>query len=195
MMKKIFTLLALACIALTAYSQVTINRIVPIVSDNQIKLEISLATDERGGNFRINGNISSCKDGTVIWNGIVAEIDMPDFTDTIVTCQINNIDADLWTPATPNLYNLKLSTAQSVAQSRIGFRKFEMIGGQFYLNGKPIFLRGNAINPPARGIPEELEASTEFARDYVRFLKGMNINTIRIPDNQNWMNVCDEEGM
>jgi hypothetical protein len=173
----------------------TITKIIPIVSDNQIKLEVHLSNSVNKRPIVVNGQISSCKDGTVIWNGIVAEIDMPDFTDTIVTCQINNIDADLWTPATPNLYNLKLSTAQSVAQSRIGFRKFEMIGGQFYLNGKPIFLRGNAINPPARGIPEELEASTEFARDYVRFLKGMNINIIRIPDNQNWMNVCDEEGM
>ena len=64
----------------------------------------------------------------------------------------------------------------------------------FHLNGKPIYLRGNAINPPERGIPESLERSKEFARDYVRFMKSLNINIIRIPDDQNWMDVCDEEG-
>lgn len=63
-----------------------------------------------------------------------------------------------------------------------------MRDGVFYLNGKPIYLRGNAINPPERGIPESLERSKEFARDYVRFMKSLNINIIRIPDDQTgWM--------
>ena len=62
-----------------------------------------------------------------------------------------------------------------------------MHNGVFYLNDKPIYLRGNAINPPERGIPEQLEQSKEFARDYVRYMKSLHINIIRIPDNQNWM--------
>jgi len=194
MKKSLILILVLFYLLGVVHSQ-TITKIVPITSDNQVKLEISISNGSKKGPIVIYGDISSCKDGTVIWNGMVTKIDLPDFADTVVTCRINHINADLWTPATPNLYSLKLRLGQSETKSRIGFRKFEMKEGQFYLNGQPIFLRGNAINPPDRGIPKELETSTDFARDYVRFLKGMNINIIRIPDNQNWMNVCDEEGM
>ncbi len=194
MMKSSILLLFLFYIFGIGHSQ-TITKIVPIVSDNQVKLEISLSHGVKKGPIVINGKISSCKDGTVIWNGTVANIEMSSGSDTVVTCFIKYVQANLWSPATPNLYNLEISCRESVAHARIGFRKFEMQNGQFYLNGKPIFLRGNAINPPERGIPTELEKSNEFARDYIRFLKGMNINIIRIPDDQNWMDVCDEEGM
>lgn len=109
--------------------------------------------------------------------------------------EIDGLNPELWSPVTPVLYNLEIKTDTEVVRKRIGFRKFEMRDGVFYLNGKPIYLRGNAINPPERGIPESLERSKEFARDYVRFMKSLNINIIRIPDDQNWMDVCDEEGM
>ena len=63
------------------------------------------------------------------------------------------------------------------------------------MNGHPIFLRGIAINPPGRGIPQEVETSRKFAENYVTFMKGMNVNIIRIPDDQTWYDVCDELGM
>lgn len=53
----------------------------------------------------------------------------------------------------PVLYDLTLKAGKQTFQKRIGFRKFEMHNGVFYLNDKPIYLRGNAINPPERGIP------------------------------------------
>ncbi|MGV8093234.1 MAG: glycoside hydrolase family 2 TIM barrel-domain containing protein [Mangrovibacterium sp.] len=194
MRKMIMVIMAVLYSTVSAYSQTSVTKIVPIVSDNQIKLEVTLSNGKKGP-AKINGKITSCKNGNVIWDGMITRLKMPGVSDTMITCYMTDIKADLWTPATPDLYQLEVSCDQSVVRSRIGFRKFEMIGGQFYLNGKPIFLRGNAINPPERGIPTELETSTEFARDYIRFLKGMNINMIRIPDNQNWMDVCDEEGM
>ncbi|MFR9261312.1 MAG: hypothetical protein ACLVL2_10575 [Bacteroides cellulosilyticus] len=97
-------------------------------------------------------------------------------------------------PVSPVLYDLTLKAGKQTFQKRIGFRKFEMHNGVFYLNDKPIYLRGNAINPPERGIPEQLEQSKDFARDYVRYMKSLHINIIRIPT-LNWMDVCDEEGM
>lgn len=193
-MRKMIMVIMAVLYAAGTYSQTSVSKIVPIVSDDQIKLEITLSNGKKGP-AKISGKIISCKNGKVIWENLVAQLTMPGVSDTMVTCLIKGIKADLWSPASPNLYQLEVSCGQSTLSSRIGFRKFEMRGGQFYLNGKPIFLRGNAINPPERGIPEPLEQSTEFARDYIRFLKGMNVNMIRIPDNQNWMNVCDEEGM
>src|SRR5690606_38708074 len=58
-----------------------------------------------------------------------------------------------------------------------------------------IFLRGIAINPPGRGIPTALENSRAFALDYVRFMKSINVNIIRVPDAEEWFDVCDELGM
>src|SRR5439155_15248183 len=99
------------------------------------------------------------------------------------------------------LYNLtatatkdhKLLAEETV---RFGFRSFESRHGQFYLNGRPIFLRGLAINPPRRTIPPEVGESRAFAEAYVRFLKSNNVNTIRLThDSQVWFDVCDKLGM
>src|SRR5690606_17969049 len=113
---------------------------------------------------------------------------------------VENLDPELWWPARPYLYQLRcvLSDGSKKVREenfRIGFRFFETKGGQIYLNGKPIFLRGIAINPPGRGIPKDVETSRAFAEDYVRFMKSINVNIIRIPDDQTWYDVCDELGM
>lgn len=113
---------------------------------------------------------------------------------------VKNLSPELWSPTSPRLYELTctLSDKRKVierATFRIGFRDFETKDGKLYLNGKPIFLRGIAINPPGRGIPKEVETSRSFAEDYVRFMKSINVNIIRIPDDQTWYDVCDELGM
>ena len=119
---------------------------------------------------------------------------------SVIRFQLTDITPELWTPASPDLYKLEISLldGDEVVQNsiyRIGFRNFETRDGKLFLNGNPIFLRGLAINPPGRGIPEEVETSREFATEYIRFLKSINVNIIRIPDNQTWYDVCDEEGM
>lgn len=111
-----------------------------------------------------------------------------------------DLSPKLWSPVEPNLYNVTCTLfdkrkAIRRSEHRIGFRKMETRNGQIFLNDKPIFLRGIAINPPGRGIPPELETSRAFAQDYVRFMKSINVNIIRIPDDQNWYDVCDELGM
>jgi hypothetical protein len=65
------------------------------------------------------------------------------------------------------------------------------------LNGRPIFLRGVAINPPGRGIPQDVGESRRFAEEYVRFLKAQNLNIFRIStdESQTWFDACDEVGM
>ena len=167
--------------------------------------------------YNVYVSIISCSDGSTLWEGKAGDAVLKPHTSangsavsassaTSAAPQEFNFTIDglkpkLWSTVTPELYDVHIDIACSKpyskvsAQTRVGFRHFEMKDGRFYLNGEPIFLRGNAINPPNRGIPAGLEESKEFARDYVRFLKGMNINIIRIPTNQNWLEVCDEEGM
>ena len=53
----------------------------------------------------------------------------------------------LWSPQTPKLYEVLLSSASDKLKDKIGFRTIEVQGSQLLLNGKPIFLPGNL---PAR---------------------------------------------
>jgi len=118
----------------------------------------------------------------------------------IMQFHLDNLDVDAWTPLNPHLYRIALSLTQPGLASqrlekRIGFRLFESGNGHLFLNGKPIFLRGIAINPPDRGIPDSVEKSRRFAGQYVDFMKSIHVNIIRIPDNETWYDVCDEKGM
>lgn len=142
----------------------------------------------------LEARVVSSDDGAPLWSGPLAPFGSMK-NDTVFVCRISGLHPELWTPATPRLYRVTVSAGEDSLSVRTGFRTFEMIDGNFYLNGKKIFLRGNAINPPGRGIPPELEWSGAFARDYIRFLKGMNVNIIRFPGNKEWLDVCDEEGM
>lgn len=65
-------------------------------------------------------------------------------------------DPELWSPDHPNLYVLRTTLdngkTKDVLDQRFGFREFWIEGKSFFLNGKPIRLRGNSIyNPKTPG--------------------------------------------
>lgn len=144
--------------------------------------------------------IKSQSDGKLLWEGNVIPTPAVNEGGNQLEVTIKNLKPILWTPNNPFLYEITLQqlskgVLKSSLRERAGFRSFERRGGTLYLNGKPIFLRGIAINPPGRGIPTKLENSREFALDYVKFMKSINVNIIRIPDAEEWYDVCDELGM
>lgn len=143
-----------------------------------------------------NIKISDVSGKTILWEGTVDG----EKTGKVIRFSVNDLKSDQWTPATPSLYYLDITLNDNkqkiiTTRYRIGFRNFETKDGKLFLNGHPIFLRGIAINPPGRGIPKEVETSRKFAEEYVSFMKGMNVNIIRIPDDQTWYDVCDELGI
>ncbi len=144
--------------------------------------------------------IRSLKDGKVFWQGNVIPSLAPNKGGKHIAFTVSNLKPNLWTPSNPYLYEVVLQqfdkgALKKTLTERVGFRTFERRGGNLFLNGKPIFLRGIAINPPGRGIPAELETSRQFALDYVAYMKSINVNIIRIPDAEEWYDVCDELGM
>ena len=170
-----------------------IQRITTVTSDKSVKIEVALSA-EAGERLLFDATIVGSQNKEKLCS-FSKEYLFTHKTDTTVVLETGQLTPKLWSPVSPVLYDLTLKAGEQTFQKKIGFRKFEMHNGIFYLNDNPIYLRGNAINPPERGIPEQLEQSKEFARDYVRYMKSLHINIIRIPDNQNWMDVCDEEGM
>jgi beta-galactosidase len=174
-----------------------INRVISFTTQNSVKLEVTF-NEFPSADAQFSVRIAECKSGKIIFDKLVSSPSVLKDEKKMVF-QINNLAAALWTPVNPTLYQLSFGMVQGQSKEqkevRVGFRFFESRNGNLHLNGKPVFLRGIAINPPARGIPDSIEKSRKFAEDYVRFMKSIHVNIIRIPDNETWYNVCDELGM
>ncbi|WP_433975162.1 glycoside hydrolase family 2 protein [Tunturiibacter lichenicola] len=55
----------------------------------------------------------------------------------------------LWSPDTPRLYKVELSSGADKLTDEMGFRTIEVRGNQILLNGQPIFLRGISVHAEA----------------------------------------------
>jgi beta-galactosidase len=191
----IFLLGLIATVRVVAQSP--IKAVTPFTGMDYVRLVI--ATDSKP-TTQYKVVITGTQDHKVLWQGPVTPtpINTPGINQVSYT--IKNLKPHLWTPADPYLYEInvqQLSGNKVIGEvkDRLGFRSITSQNGHIMLNGKPIFLRGIAINPPGRGIPGELEQSRQFALDYVKYMKSINVNIIRIPNTENWYNVCDELGM
>ncbi len=94
-------------------------------------------------------------------------------------------DCRLWTPEQPNLYlaDVVIKDAEGKAihgwTERFGVRELKVVGRQFFLNGKPYFLRGggdhnydqiNLTEPPSRErFREHFKTYKEAGFNYMRF--------------------------
>ncbi len=107
----------------------------------------------------------------------------------------------LWSAEEPNLYTLRITLSDNgtdveTAQTRVGFRRFEIKDGLMLLNGKRILFHGvdrHEFCPEhGRALPKELMLSD------VLTMKRSNINAVRTshyPNNSYWYKLCDEYGI
>ena len=110
-----------------------------------------------------------------------------------------------WTAETPNLYTtvLQLQPAESkgkasteILSARVGFRKIEIKGRVFLVNGAPVKLKGANRH---ENWPDIGHAVTEeqMIRD-LEVLKQGNCNHVRTchySDDPRWYELCDEWGI
>lgn len=104
-----------------------------------------------------------------------------------------------WTAETPNLYTAVISLgedASEILSARVGFRKVEIDGAVFKINGVAVKLKGanRHENWPDTGhyVSEE-----RMERD-LELLKQVNANHVRTchyPDDPRWYELCDEWGI
>jgi len=102
-----------------------------------------------------------------------------------------------WTAETPNLYTAVLSMGNSEMLShRVGFRKVEIKGRVFMVNGKAVKLKGanrHEMNPETGHYVTE----ADMIQDLV-MLKRANCNHVRTchySDDPRWYELCDEWGI
>jgi hypothetical protein len=107
-------------------------------------------------------------------------------------------DPLLWSTSSPSLYELRVSLSSGdSARGRFGFRSFSTHDGKFYLNGKPIYLRGaldQDFFPDTIYTPPSLDA----LRDEMRKAKALGLNLLRchikVPDPR-YLEAADETGI
>jgi hypothetical protein len=178
-----------------------IERVISKAGADYVRIECAISAPEDSGEVELTGSITHTQSKHVLWKGSLGHTKAGTGAAATLSQTISRLKPELWSPNQPTLYNLTVTLVKegrrvSEQTVRFGFRSFETKHGQFYLNGRPIFLRGLAINPPGRTVPEETGESRKFVEDYVRFLKSKNVNTIRMThDSQVWFDVCDELGM
>lgn len=102
-----------------------------------------------------------------------------------------------WTAETPNLYTVVLSTSEGeLLSSRIGFRKLEIKGRVFMVNGVPIKLKGVNRHEHWSDVGHAI-TEAQMIRD-LEVIKQGNCNHIRTShycDDPRWYELCDEYGI
>ncbi|HZZ44800.1 MAG TPA: glycoside hydrolase family 2 TIM barrel-domain containing protein [Tepidisphaeraceae bacterium] len=203
-MKRLALLGALAGVVLSGSVRgaLTVERVVPVATDQQVRVRVAVKSDQVGP-VELQGTIMPAGGGVALWQGPLGSAT----GSGVVEQTVDGLQPKLWSPGSPALYNLVVTARQggrtvSAKPVRFGFRSFTAKDGQFLLNGHPIFMRGIAINPPDRDIPEAVGYSREFAHAYVKYLRSQHVNLIRMtfefgtdPRQQVWFDACDELGM
>jgi hypothetical protein len=104
----------------------------------------------------------------------------------------------LWSPADPALYTLHASLSSGDScDDRFGFRTFETRAGKFYLNGKPIYLRG-ALDQDFYPDSIYTPPSLDYLKDEMQKVKSLGLNLLRChmkaPDPR-YLQAADEVGI
>ncbi len=106
-----------------------------------------------------------------------------------------------WSAEAPNLYTLTVeiianSVVVETAETKVGFRTFELKNGLMLLNGKRIVFKG--INRHEWSAERGRAITEEDMLWDIRFMKQNNINAVRTchyPNNSLWYHLCDEYGI
>jgi beta-glucuronidase len=105
-------------------------------------------------------------------------------------------NVELWSPANPRLYTVRVAAGDDVWQERIGFRTITTRGRQLLLNGEPLILKGvnrHEFHPdfgPALPLTIQL-------RD-IEILKELGANFVRgshYPNDPLFLDLCDQAGI
>ena len=103
----------------------------------------------------------------------------------------------LWSPASPKLYDVRLVAGSDTVCDQIGFRTIETRGKQILLNGEPVFLKGICLhdeNPLRRTRAN----SVEDAQLVIGWAKELGCNFLRLahyPHQENIVRFADKEGI
>ena len=134
---------------------------------------------------------------------VVAEGRQTSVVDTLTSLRFEARipDVKAWTAETPNLYTLRIYHEQvgkptEVIPFRVGFRRIEIRGNQYLVNGRPVIIKGvnyHEHNQYTGHVLSEADIRKDLAT-----MKRHNINAIRCahyPQQRRFYELCDEYGL
>ena len=105
----------------------------------------------------------------------------------------------LWSPDSPQLYDVVFEAGDDILHDRVGFRTIEVRGTDILLNGKPIFLRGISMHEEEFGKEPTRAITPATASALLGEIKhGLNANFVRLahyPHSEVMTRTADELGL
>lgn len=187
----------------TGYPFISNVQTVPDIQNQQLRVVTEIQAQDGNQNSKVSYVIRETTSKKVIAEGSIQQegneegnLHKVDFTVNMDSCQ-------LWTPETPFLYDLELSTSGDNTRTRFGMRTFEASkdSGVFLLNGSPYYLLGTNVcifrffeDPDRKGLPWDPKWITKLHDQF----KNMNWNSIRycigFPP-ERWYEIADSVGI
>ena len=107
-------------------------------------------------------------------------------------------DAQLWSPETPKLYSVQISSGNDKLVDNIGLRTITTKGKQLLLNGKPLFLRGISVHEEYSADGGGRVSNAKQAQTLLGWAKELNANFVRLahyPHNEDMVRLADQMGL
>jgi len=103
----------------------------------------------------------------------------------------------LWSPESPKLYDVKLSTGDDTLTDKMGFRTIETSGSRILLNGKPIALNGVCIHAeaPYRGGRVNTDQDVDTLLGWVKELGANYVRLAHYPHDEKMTRAADRMGI
>ena len=142
-------------------------------------------------------------DGSAKPQPVKIEIPEANISKTVLTDEHGyagaEFDAELqrWSPESPKLYQVILSTPTDTLEDSIGFRCIQVRGQDILLNGQSLFLRGICIHEEAPLRPGRAY-TPEDAQILLSWAKELNCNFVRLahyPHNEYMTRMADQMGI
>ena len=113
-----------------------------------------------------------------------------------ITVQFENLDIILWSLEHPAMYSVEVKTSMDKDNRRIGFREAKFTTEGFFLNGKPLKIRGLNRHQSFPYMGYAMPSSIQ--RQDADILKELGINLVRTshyPQSRHFLDRCDEVGL
>jgi len=146
---------------------------------------------------RIEGWVETSAPGPVTLSIPGLDVDHLAETDTGGRAEFSlEAQPELWSPASPRLYDVELSFGGNTVRDRVGFRTIKVAETEILLNGEPVFLRGVCLHEEAPGGGRAW--SEAHARTLLGWARELGANFVRLahyPHNEAMIRVADELGL
>ncbi|KAL4803835.1 glycosyl hydrolases family 2, TIM barrel domain-containing protein [Aspergillus unguis] len=166
------------------------------ITDFFLKPEVDedLSSGTLKANFTVQGDDGEVNMKVVSPNGDVLD-EWSGLASTGYSQAIDGADLHLWSAETPNLYTVTIEFNGRTISQKVGFKRVEMSGSNFLVNGEPIIIYG--VNRHEHNYTSGRTVPYESMRSDLIHMKQSNINAIRTshyPPHPSFFDVADELG-